>query len=246
MRSLFSWGRRRARESLPCARATCSQPTCSCSTSTTPAPSWRAAWEPSRRLVDRAGYLHRSRNGGMSEAHQAQELADQVKAVRSAGVAGSFVFEWQDDWSARAWNTLAAVDQLKAAWWNDVQTAGQGYERHRQSGRGARLRHRRRHGRMGGAAAGEHRWRAVRSRRLRRGGPVYHGRGRRGRSRSRAVHRARHGARRGVLRLQRSPGRLLVRGGFPRGARRWSKEPLAGPRALRAGEGDDASRDSGR
>lgn len=82
---------------------------------------------PSRRLVDRAGYLHRSKNGGMSEAHQAQELADQVKAVRSAGVAGSFVFEWQDDWSARAWNTLAAVDQLKAAWWNDVQTAGQGY-----------------------------------------------------------------------------------------------------------------------
>lgn len=80
----------------------------------------------STRLLDHA-LAAGDEYGGMSEAAQAEMLIRTLEDVRDAGIAGAFIHEWQDDWAARSWNTLASVDVLKASWWSDAQTAGQGY-----------------------------------------------------------------------------------------------------------------------
>lgn len=81
---------------------------------------------PSTRLLDHA-LAAGDECGGMSEAAQAEMLVQNLEAARDAGLAGAFIHEWQDDWAARSWNTLASVDVLKAQRWSDAQTTGQGY-----------------------------------------------------------------------------------------------------------------------
>lgn len=60
--------------------------------------------------------------GYTDEAEQAEEIVRNYHDIRQAGAAGSFVFEWQDEWFKRTWNTVYTTDQLKTPYWNDWQT----------------------------------------------------------------------------------------------------------------------------
>ena len=57
-----------------------------------------------------------------SEQDQARDLVRTYHDIRQAGAAGSFVFEWQDEWFKRTWNTVYATDQQKTPYWPDWQT----------------------------------------------------------------------------------------------------------------------------
>lgn len=60
--------------------------------------------------------------GHMSEQTQGEGLVRSYHDIRLAGCAGSIVFEWQDEWFKRTWNTVHATDQLKTPYWSDWQT----------------------------------------------------------------------------------------------------------------------------
>lgn len=60
--------------------------------------------------------------GHASEQDQARDLVRTYHDIRQAGAAGSFVFEWQDEWFKRTWNTVYATDQQKTPYWPDWQT----------------------------------------------------------------------------------------------------------------------------
>lgn len=60
--------------------------------------------------------------GNTDEQAQAEEIVRCYHDIRQAGAAGSFVFEWQDEWFKRTWNTVYATDQQKTPYWPDWQT----------------------------------------------------------------------------------------------------------------------------
>lgn len=63
--------------------------------------------------------------GKMSEQEQGQALISCYQDIQAAGCAGSCVYTWQDEWFKRSWNTMHAVDLLKAPYWSDYQTTDQ-------------------------------------------------------------------------------------------------------------------------
>lgn len=73
------------------------------------------------------GMAQQDHNTGRNQGHaneqeQAEELVRTYHDIRQAGAAGSFVFEWQDEWFKRTWNTVYATDQQKTPYWPDWQT----------------------------------------------------------------------------------------------------------------------------
>lgn len=60
--------------------------------------------------------------GGMSEVEQGQALIDCYNDLKKAGVSGTIIFTWQDEWFKRTWNTMNAVDLTKTPFWSDYQT----------------------------------------------------------------------------------------------------------------------------
>lgn len=60
--------------------------------------------------------------GGMSEDEQGKALVECYNDLKEAGVSGSIIFTWQDEWFKRTWNTMNAVDLTKTPFWSDYQT----------------------------------------------------------------------------------------------------------------------------
>lgn len=77
---------------------------------------------PAARGIAQQDHNTGRNQGYTDEAEQAEEIVRNYHDIRQAGAAGSFVFEWQDEWFKRTWNTVYATDQLKTPYWNDWQT----------------------------------------------------------------------------------------------------------------------------
>lgn len=65
--------------------------------------------------------------GNLNEAEQAALVVQTYRDIEEAGCAGSLVYEWQDEWSRRTWNTVYSTDQLRTPFWSDAQTVDQAY-----------------------------------------------------------------------------------------------------------------------
>ncbi|OUP08242.1 hypothetical protein [Collinsella sp. An2] len=65
--------------------------------------------------------------GGLSEREQAELMVQCYRDIVEAQCAGSFAYEWNDEWGRRTWNTVFATDQLRTPYWSDAQTVDQGY-----------------------------------------------------------------------------------------------------------------------
>lgn len=65
--------------------------------------------------------------GNLSEEDQARLVVETYRDIVDAGCAGSLVYEWQDEWSRRTWNTVYSTDQLRTPFWSDAQTVDQAY-----------------------------------------------------------------------------------------------------------------------
>lgn len=63
--------------------------------------------------------------GNMNEDEQGKAIVECYQDIMSAGCAGSCLFEWQDEWFRRTWNTMYAIDMSYNAYWSDYQTNGQ-------------------------------------------------------------------------------------------------------------------------
>lgn len=82
---------------------------------------------PSSRGVSYDGGESGGDQGNLSEEEQARYVVEAYLDIMDAGCAGSLVYQWQDEWGRRTWNTVFSTDQLKTPYWNDVQTADQAY-----------------------------------------------------------------------------------------------------------------------
>lgn len=77
---------------------------------------------PASRGMSQQDFNTERNQGHTNEQEQAEGLVRTYHDICSAGAAGSFVFEWQDEWFKRTWNTVYATDQLKSPYWSDWQT----------------------------------------------------------------------------------------------------------------------------
>ena len=60
--------------------------------------------------------------GGLSDHEQALAITACYRDIMDAGLAGSILFTWQDEWFKRTWNTMAFTDLTRTPYWCDVQT----------------------------------------------------------------------------------------------------------------------------
>ncbi|MEG2788228.1 MAG: hypothetical protein RR942_10435 [Romboutsia sp.] len=65
--------------------------------------------------------------GYINEKEQGQELVNVYKAIKASGIAGCFIFEFQDSWDASAWNTKESKILDRSAYWSDAQTYSQSF-----------------------------------------------------------------------------------------------------------------------
>ncbi|MBE6814818.1 MAG: hypothetical protein E7522_05140 [Ruminococcaceae bacterium] len=60
--------------------------------------------------------------GNMSETQQGEALVSMYEDIIASGSSGGIVFNWQDEWYKRIWNTMADVDLDSTSYWSDYQT----------------------------------------------------------------------------------------------------------------------------
>lgn len=77
---------------------------------------------PAARGVAQQDHNTGRNQGHANEQDQAEGIVRNYHDIMLAGCAGSIVFEWQDEWFKRTWNTVYATDQLKSPLWSDWQT----------------------------------------------------------------------------------------------------------------------------
>ena len=65
--------------------------------------------------------------GFCSEEEQGRILEKCWSDITQSGSAGGCIFEWQDEWCKRTWNTLYAVNTQRSQFWSDYQTGGQSF-----------------------------------------------------------------------------------------------------------------------
>lgn len=65
--------------------------------------------------------------GYITEKEQGKALLDVYKAIKSSGIAGCFIFEFQDSWNASSWNTKDSKILDRSAYWSDAQTYSQNF-----------------------------------------------------------------------------------------------------------------------
>lgn len=82
---------------------------------------------PSSRGIARINQSMGMNQGHLSETEQAQQLPILYESIKKAGCAGGIVFEWQDEWFKRTWNTWPMVDLARNAFWSDYQTNEQSF-----------------------------------------------------------------------------------------------------------------------
>lgn len=82
---------------------------------------------PSSRGIARINLATGMNQGNLSEAEQARLLPILYDNIKASGCAGAIVFEWQDEWFKRTWNTWPGIDLSRNAYWNDYQTNEQSF-----------------------------------------------------------------------------------------------------------------------
>lgn len=60
--------------------------------------------------------------GNMSEKEQGKAIVSMYKDIIASGSNGAIVFNWQDEWYKRIWNTMSDVDLQSTSYWSDYQT----------------------------------------------------------------------------------------------------------------------------
>ncbi|XTR38767.1 hypothetical protein ACQQ2T_05135 [Paraclostridium tenue] len=65
--------------------------------------------------------------GYITEKEQGEALVEVYKAIKSSGIAGCFIFEFQDSWYASSWNTRDSKILDRSAYWSDAQTYSQNF-----------------------------------------------------------------------------------------------------------------------
>ena len=82
---------------------------------------------PSSRGIARYDEARGFDQGNTDEKQQGEELQELYKDIREAGCVGGIVFEWQDEWFKRTWNTWPGVDLTRNVFWSDFQTNEQSF-----------------------------------------------------------------------------------------------------------------------
>lgn len=82
---------------------------------------------PSSRGIAQIDSSRGMNQGNLSEKEQAARLKALYADIKAAGSAGAVVFEWQDEWFKRTWNTWAGVDLTRNIYWSDYQTNEQSF-----------------------------------------------------------------------------------------------------------------------
>ena len=82
---------------------------------------------PASRGMARIGLYPGRNQGYLTEEEQAEAVAGCYRDILDAGCAGSILFEWQDEWFKRTWNTKPNVDLKEAPYWSDYQTNEQSF-----------------------------------------------------------------------------------------------------------------------
>ncbi|MDO4566495.1 MAG: hypothetical protein Q4B42_04115 [Oscillospiraceae bacterium] len=82
---------------------------------------------PSSRGIARINLATGMNQGNLSESEQAERLPVLYENIKRAGCAGAIVFEWQDEWFKRTWNTWPEVNLARNAYWSDYQTNEQSF-----------------------------------------------------------------------------------------------------------------------
>lgn len=80
---------------------------------------------PSARLA--GDYVLEKDKAYVTEKEQGEALAHMYSNIKETKCAGSFMYNWQDEWSASAWNTKDKVILDKSAYWSNAQTYSQSY-----------------------------------------------------------------------------------------------------------------------
>ena len=65
--------------------------------------------------------------GFCSEEEQGKIIEKDWNDIIESGSAGGCIFEWQDEWYRRTWNTLHAINTQRTQFWADYQTGGQSF-----------------------------------------------------------------------------------------------------------------------
>lgn len=79
-----------------------------------PASRGMAAYEQNRELG--------RDQGNINETQQGEALVSLYRDIKTSGCAGGIVFNWQDEWYKRTWNTIPTVDLANTVYWSDYQT----------------------------------------------------------------------------------------------------------------------------
>lgn len=80
---------------------------------------------PSSRLV--ADFASDLNVAGISENEQGQKLAQLYNSIKQSNAVGSFLFNWQDDYSMSSWNTKEKIILDKSPYWSNAQNYAQNY-----------------------------------------------------------------------------------------------------------------------
>lgn len=80
---------------------------------------------PSARLA--GDFVLESDKGYITEKEQGEVLKNMYNSIKETKCAGSFMYNWQDDWSASSWNTKDKVTLDKSAYWSNAQNYSQSY-----------------------------------------------------------------------------------------------------------------------
>lgn len=78
---------------------------------------------PTSRGVTHIDSTRGFNQGGMSEQAQGNAILAMTQDIKDAGMCGSIIFSWQDEWFKRTWNTMELTSASGRSVWHDVQTS---------------------------------------------------------------------------------------------------------------------------
>lgn len=78
---------------------------------------------PTSRGVTHIDSTRGFNQGGMSEQEQGNAILAMTQDIKDAGMCGSIIFSWQDEWFKRTWNTMELTSASSRSVWHDIQTS---------------------------------------------------------------------------------------------------------------------------